>query len=437
MSQKPSPSCPASSRFSPRFWGYTYDAVTDSTITVMGVGPGSAVLEMVEGRLPEHSTECAVGAGVAAMWGAEVGGEVILVDAATTGILYEVVGTFAAPSDILTNDLVVMTGDEAALFLGLPDGWATDLAVRIANPSEIDTIAAKIKRAYPDSRPITRSEVLRTYDAVFHWRSGMMLAMLSGGLIAFAILAWDKATGLSAEERKEIGILKAVGWDTGDVLELKMWEGVVISHHLAAARAHRRHGPRLPARGAAADTGASRVVGALPGLAAGAPRRPVPALRHRLFDGGALCGGNRRAVVEGRDHRSRFGGAGMMTTSTNPLVIVEDVTKIYNRGAPDEVRAVRGVSTSVSSGEVLVLEGPSGSGKTSLLTVIGCMSRPTSGQVLVDGRRVSRLSEVALTVDPALDLRFHLPTPPPHPESLGRGQHHDPDGSDGTVRRSK
>lgn len=87
----------------------------------------------------------------------------------------------------------------------------------------------------------------------------------------------------------------------------------------------------------------------------------------------------------------------MTTASTTPLVIVEDVTKIYNRGAPDEVRAVRGVSMSVSSGEVLVLEGPSGSGKTSLLTVIGCMSRPTSGQVLVGGRRVSRLSEVALT----------------------------------------
>jgi len=71
--------------------------------------------------------------------------------------------------------------------------------------------------------------VLRTYDAVFHWRSGMMLAVFSGGLIAFVILAWDKATGLSAEERREIGILKAVGWDTSDVLELKMWEGVVIS----------------------------------------------------------------------------------------------------------------------------------------------------------------------------------------------------------------
>ncbi|MCU0305036.1 MAG: ABC transporter permease [Thermoanaerobaculales bacterium] len=212
-----------------RFWGYTYDAVTDSTITVMGASEGLQGLEMIEGRLPTTATECAVGAGVAEMWGAGTGGEVILVDAESTGVPYEVVGVFRAPSEMLTNDLVTMTSVEAAVFLGLPDGTATDLAVRIANPNEVDTVAAKIKRAHPDSRPITRSEVLRTYDAVFHWRSGMMLAVFSGALVAFAILAWDKATGLSAEERREIGILKAIGWDTADVLELKVWEGLTIS----------------------------------------------------------------------------------------------------------------------------------------------------------------------------------------------------------------
>ena len=87
----------------------------------------------------------------------------------------------------------------------------------------------------------------------------------------------------------------------------------------------------------------------------------------------------------------------MTAAAASPLVRVEDVTKIYHLGAPDEVRAVRGISTTVSRGEVLVIEGPSGSGKTSLLTIIGCMSRPTSGQVLVGDRRVSRLSETALT----------------------------------------
>jgi ABC-type lipoprotein release transport system permease subunit len=57
----------------------------------------------------------------------------------------------------------------------------------------------------------------------------MVIVMLGVALLSFVIFAWDKATGLSAEERKEIGILKSIGWETGDVLLLKTWEGVVIS----------------------------------------------------------------------------------------------------------------------------------------------------------------------------------------------------------------
>jgi ABC-type lipoprotein release transport system permease subunit len=57
----------------------------------------------------------------------------------------------------------------------------------------------------------------------------MMLTIFASSLIAFSILAWDKATGISGEEKREIGILKAIGWDTADILELKFWEGMAIS----------------------------------------------------------------------------------------------------------------------------------------------------------------------------------------------------------------
>jgi ABC-type lipoprotein release transport system permease subunit len=53
--------------------------------------------------------------------------------------------------------------------------------------------------------------------------------LLVGAVLAFVVFAWDKASGLSAEERREIGILKAVGWETGDVIRMKFWEGALVS----------------------------------------------------------------------------------------------------------------------------------------------------------------------------------------------------------------
>ena len=61
------------------------------------------------------------------------------------------------------------------------------------------------------------------------------------------------------------------------------------------------------------------------------------------------------------------------------MIRLERVSKIYRRHQPDEVRALAEVSLTLPFGGVTVLKGPSGSGKSSLLALIGCMSRPTSG----------------------------------------------------------
>lgn len=213
----------------PRFWGYYYDALTEANYTLLEVSSGQPRLDMLQGRLPSAPGECAIGAGVAEVRRIGTGDDLILIDSSNIGVSLEVTGVFSSKSDLLTNDLVILGREDLIAFFGYPADLATDLAVRVNNPREVNTIAAKIKRQWPNSRPISRSEILRTYDAVFNWRSGMMLSVFAAALVAFCILAWDKATGISVEEKREIGILKAVGWETSNILELKFWEGTALS----------------------------------------------------------------------------------------------------------------------------------------------------------------------------------------------------------------
>lgn len=79
------------------------------------------------------------------------------------------------------------------------------------------------------------------------------------------------------------------------------------------------------------------------------------------------------------------------------LIRTENLSKVFNMRKPDEFRALEDISLSIATGEVTVLKGPSGSGKTSLLSLIGCMARPTSGRILVAGKDVAKLPERFLT----------------------------------------
>ena len=73
------------------------------------------------------------------------------------------------------------------------------------------------------------------------------------------------------------------------------------------------------------------------------------------------------------------------------VVKVENVTRVYQIGKV-ETRALQGVSLTIESGEFTALVGPSGSGKTTLLQMIGCLDQPTSGQVYISGKDVTRLN---------------------------------------------
>lgn len=80
--------------------------------------------------------------------------------------------------------------------------------------------------------------------------------------------------------------------------------------------------------------------------------------------------------------------------TTSKAIEVEDLVKTYNPSRPEiAVRAVDGVSFAVERGESIAIIGPSGGGKSTLMHLIGCLDRPTSGRYLLEGEDVSRLHD--------------------------------------------
>jgi ABC-type lipoprotein release transport system permease subunit len=201
-----------------RLWGYYYDQVFGANYTLM---------------VPEETSfpagTVAVGPGLARSSLAAVGNLLLFRTHRGALVTLEIGEVLPQDSELVAADLVLVTREDFRAIFGMPEGFFTDVVLDVGNPSEVVTVAKKVVALLPDTRPVVRDEILRTYESVFNWRGGVLFFVLLGSVLAFAIFAGDKASGLSDAERREIAILKAVGWETGDVIVMKSWEGVVVS----------------------------------------------------------------------------------------------------------------------------------------------------------------------------------------------------------------
>ena len=85
----------------------------------------------------------------------------------------------------------------------------------------------------------------------------------------------------------------------------------------------------------------------------------------------------------------------MSTSNGTPAVQTKDVWKIYPQ-EPNPVKAVRGVSLEIESGDFVAMAGPSGSGKTTVLNLLGGLTRPTEGSIEIGGLEITAMPDKAL-----------------------------------------
>ncbi|MBA1432263.1 MAG: FtsX-like permease family protein [Epsilonproteobacteria bacterium] len=127
------------------------------------------------------------------------------------------------------KSLIVMQKERAKEIFGYGQNQATDIALDVANKNELDFISEKIRLMLPNVKVISKNDLRVKYEKLFNYDSGVFLSFFVIALFTFFVIIYDKANGLSSEEKREIGILKALGWRVEDVLHAKFYEASILS----------------------------------------------------------------------------------------------------------------------------------------------------------------------------------------------------------------
>ena len=218
----------------PRVWGYVFLPSLQGNVTIVGTSRNAPPLSIANGVLAEGrdiapgAHEMIAGTELARFLGMRPGDELGLPTTNADAHALKLVGTFRSSLDLYTADVLICAEDDARALLVLPPGDATDLAITLSNPAEARVVARTITETLPGARVVERDLLARVYHLAYGRRAGFVLGASIPAILALLVLAWDRASGIGPDERKEIAVLKAVGWSTSDVLWAKLFESLLV-----------------------------------------------------------------------------------------------------------------------------------------------------------------------------------------------------------------
>lgn len=216
-----------------RVWGYLYQPALESNVIVHGLD-AAALADLTDDALADD--EVIVGSTLGAALGLRPGDRLALVPAGAAPsddhaaiLVLRVRALLPAGTALVHGDAVIASPTLARQLLGLGPDDVVDLALDVFPPEEANVVAGHALELVAGARIIERDTLTRRRTLTFDARAGLLSATLLPLLLAMLLMAFDRLSGLGDVERKEIGILKAVGWSTRDVLTARMLESAVIA----------------------------------------------------------------------------------------------------------------------------------------------------------------------------------------------------------------
>lgn len=131
-------------------------------------------------------------------------------------------------SNLISNDMMIMPIDLARDVLGLGENELTDIALNVPNDDEWSNILDKISALHYDIRVIDKQDIKRAYENLYNFKCGLFLILFLIAIVTFVLILYQRYSMVYSSERRQIGLLRALGWSIKDVLKLKFLETIIV-----------------------------------------------------------------------------------------------------------------------------------------------------------------------------------------------------------------
>ncbi len=131
-------------------------------------------------------------------------------------------------ASLIDNDMIIMPIELAQEIFGMGEDEVTDITFNVPNDAEWDNIITKIHLMFYDVRVVEKREIKKAYEKLYNYKGGLFLILYLVTIITFILILYQRYSMVYSTDRKEIGILRAVGWSIKDILKLKFYENLTI-----------------------------------------------------------------------------------------------------------------------------------------------------------------------------------------------------------------
>ena len=136
--------------------------------------------------------------------------------------------TLPKEANLIANDMVIMDINLARKILNIKDDESTDIIFNVPNNLERANVKEQIITKYPNLRILQKENLKKEFENMFNYKSGIFLISYIIVILTFVLILYQRYSMISSSDKKEIGILKAVGWSIKNIIKLKIAENFIV-----------------------------------------------------------------------------------------------------------------------------------------------------------------------------------------------------------------